>query len=91
MSAFGQKIKLNPDEKTHEETIMKLLMSLDEAAKSINKRVIFFIDEFQQIATLDESHSLEARARRRPTIDQWTNEIGRLQLKLISTAYLEKN
>ncbi len=63
LSAFGQKIKLNPDEKTHEETIMKLLMSLDEAAKSINRRVIFVIDEFQQIATLDESHSLEASIR----------------------------
>lgn len=63
LSAFGQKIKLNPDEKTHTETIMKLLMSLDEAAKSLNQRLIFVIDEFQQIATLEESHSLEASIR----------------------------
>lgn len=63
LSAFGQKIKLNPDEKTHAETIMKLLMSLDEAAKSLNQRLIFVIDEFQQIATLEESHSLEASIR----------------------------
>lgn len=63
LSAFGQKLKLNPDEKTHEETIMKLLMSLDEAANSLNQRIIFVIDEFQQIATLEESHSLEASIR----------------------------
>ena len=63
LSAFGQKIKLNPDEKTYAETIMKLLMSLDEAAKSLNQRLIFVIDEFQQIATLEESHSLEASIR----------------------------
>jgi uncharacterized protein len=63
LSAFGQKLKLNPDEKTHEETIMKLLISLDEAAKSLSQRIIFVIDEFQQIATLEESHSLEASIR----------------------------
>lgn len=63
LSAFGQKIKLKPDDKTHEESIMKLLMSLDEAAKAMNHRVIFVMDEFQQIALLDESHSLEASIR----------------------------
>ncbi len=63
LSAFGQKLKLNPQEKTPEETIMKLLMQLDEAAKFLEKRIIFVIDEFQQIATLEDSHSLEASIR----------------------------
>lgn len=63
LSAFGQKIKLQPDEKTCEETIMKLLMNLDAAAASLNQRIIFIMDEFQQIATLEDSHSLEASIR----------------------------
>ncbi|NNM58592.1 MAG: ATP-binding protein [Legionellales bacterium] len=63
LSAFGQKLKLRPEEKTHEETIMKLLMSLDMVAKEMNLHVIFVIDEFQQIAMLEESHSLEASIR----------------------------
>ena len=63
LSVLGQKLKLNPDEKTYEETIMKLLLSLDEAAKLLKQPIIFVIDEFQQIATLEESHSLEASIR----------------------------
>lgn len=63
LSTFGQKIKLNPEEKTYEETIMKLLMGLDETAKSLNQRFIFVMDEFQQIATLEASHALEASIR----------------------------
>lgn len=63
ISVLGQKLKLNPDEKTHEETIMKLLLSLDEAAKLLEQPIIFVIDEFQQIATLEDSHSLEASIR----------------------------
>lgn len=63
LSAFGQRIKLSPDEKTHKETIMKLLMSLDSAAKEMNKKLVFVMDEFQQIANLEHSHSLEASIR----------------------------
>lgn len=63
LSAFGQRLKLNPEEKTHEETIMKLLLSLDEAAGALKKKIIFVVDEFQQIAVLDEAHSLEASIR----------------------------
>lgn len=63
LSAFGQRIKLRPEEKTHEETIMKLLMSLDKAAKEFSQKLIFVIDEFQQIAALEEAHSLEASIR----------------------------
>lgn len=63
LSAFGQKIKLNPDEKTPEETIMKLLMNLDSATKEMKKKLIFVMDEFQQIANLENSHSLEASIR----------------------------
>ncbi len=63
LSAFGQKIKLTPDEKTSEETIMKLLLNLDYAAKELDKKFIFVMDEFQQISTLENSHSLEASIR----------------------------
>ena len=63
LSAFGQRLKLNPEEKTHEETIMKLLLSLDEAAGALKKKIIFVVDEFQQIAVLDKAHSLEASIR----------------------------
>lgn len=63
LSAFGQKIKLSPDEKTPEETIMKLLMSLDSVAKELEKNLIFVMDEFQQIAALEHSYSLEASIR----------------------------
>ena len=63
LSAFGQRIKLNPDDKTDEETVMKLLMSLGEAAQEMNKKIIFVMDEFQQIALVENSHSLEASIR----------------------------
>ncbi len=63
VSAFGQGIKLKPDEKTYEETIMKALMNLDEVAKEFKQHLIFVIDEFQQIALLEKAHSLEASIR----------------------------
>jgi uncharacterized protein len=63
LSAFGQKIKLKPEEKTPEETIMKLLMNLDSAAKTLGRKLIFVMDEFQQIATLETAHALEASIR----------------------------
>jgi len=63
LSAFGQKVRFTPNEKTPEETIMKLLLSLDKAAVETKKKLIFVIDEVQQIATLEESHALEASIR----------------------------
>lgn len=63
LSAFGQRLKLTPNEKTPEETIMKLLLNLDKAAGEVNRKLIFVMDEFQQIANLEESHSLEASIR----------------------------
>lgn len=63
LSAFGQTIKLRPDEKTQEEVIMKLLMNLNNAATALDKKLIFVMDEFQQIATLEDAHSLEASIR----------------------------
>src|SRR5262249_47033261 len=41
LSAFSQKIKLTPNEKTPEETIMKLLLNLDKTAIELNKKLIF--------------------------------------------------
>ena len=63
LSAFGQKIKFQPQEKAPQETIMKLLLNLDAAAKEIGKKLIFMVDECQQIAKLEHSHSLEASIR----------------------------
>lgn len=63
LSAFGQKVKLTPHDKTPQESIIKLLLNLDKAAIELNKKLIFVMDEFQQIANLDESHSLEASIR----------------------------
>ncbi len=63
LSAFGQQIKLTPNERTHEETIIKLLMNLDTMAQEFNQKIIFSMDEFQQIATLENPHSLEASIR----------------------------
>ncbi len=63
LTAFHQKIILKPDEKTHEETILKALMNLDAVAKELNQELIFVMDEFQQIAELPDAHSLEASIR----------------------------
>ncbi len=63
LSAFGQKIKLTPYEKEPEETILKLLLNLDKVAAELNKKIIFVMDEFQQIASLEQSHSIEASIR----------------------------
>lgn len=63
VSAFGQKLKLTPNEKTDEEAIMKMLLSLDKAAQEMDKKLIFVMDEFQQIATIEKSHALEASIR----------------------------
>lgn len=63
LSAFGQKLKLTPHEKTPEESIIKLLLALDRAAGELTKKVIFVMDEFQQIANLEDAHSLEASIR----------------------------
>lgn len=63
LSAFGQSIRLTSNERTHEETIIKLLMNLDKMAQQLDQQLIFSIDEFQQVATLEESHTLEASIR----------------------------
>jgi len=43
LSAFGQKVKLTPSEKTPEETIMKLLLNLDKTAVELKKKLIFVV------------------------------------------------
>ena len=54
LSAFSQKVKLTPTEKTPQETIMKALVNLDNVAVELKKKLIFVIDEVQQIAELSE-------------------------------------
>ncbi len=63
LSAFGQRVKLTPHEKTPQESIMKVLLNLDKAAVELNKRLIFVMDEFQQVGDLPENHALEASIR----------------------------
>lgn len=63
LSAFGQRVKFTPLEKSPEESIIKILLNLDKVAIELNKKLIFVIDEFQQISNLEDSHSLEASIR----------------------------
>ena len=64
ISAFGQKLVLHPvDTADRQTTIREVLLNLDEAAKIAKKRVIIFMDEFQQIGELRDEHTLEATFR----------------------------
>lgn len=63
LTALGQRIKLTPRERSPEESIIKILLNLDKIATELKKKLIFVMDEFQQISNLDDSHSLEASIR----------------------------
>ncbi len=65
LSAAGQKVILHiPDnELSPEETICDVLMNLDKTAIAAKKRVLVFMDEFQQIGQLNDRHSVEAAVR----------------------------
>ena len=62
LTAFGQKLELSSP-LVSVKTITDALMSLDVAAKVSNKKVIFALDEFQQVATLNQNHTIEASIR----------------------------
>ena len=60
---MGAKIEFAPDTKSPHLGIMDLLLQIDQTADAANKRIILFMDEFQQIALLDEHLTLEAAIR----------------------------
>ncbi|MCX7122042.1 MAG: ATP-binding protein [Gammaproteobacteria bacterium] len=65
LSAGGQKVILHmPDnEPSSEQTICDVLMNLDKTAVAMNKKIVIFMDEFQQVGQLDDSHTVEAAIR----------------------------
>lgn len=65
LSAAGQKVILHmPDyQSSPEEMISDVLMNLDKAAIAAKKRVVIFMDEFQQIGELNDRHTIEAAIR----------------------------
>lgn len=65
LSAAGQKVILHmPDnESTDEQIICDVLMSLDKTAIAAKKRVLIFMDEFQQVGQLNDQHTVEAAIR----------------------------
>jgi AAA+ ATPase superfamily predicted ATPase len=65
LSAAGQKIILHaPDyDATPEHTICDVLMNLDKTAIAAKKRVVVFMDEFQQIGQLNDQQTVEAAIR----------------------------
>jgi uncharacterized protein len=65
LTAAGQKIKfyIDPENSFVETNICDLLMNLDKAAIAAKKRVVVFMDEFQQIGELKDKHVIEASIR----------------------------
>src|SRR3990167_7492598 len=65
LSAAGQKVILHmPDnESSAEDTICDVLMNLDKAAIAAQKKVLIFMDEFQQIGQLNDQYTVEAAIR----------------------------
>lgn len=45
------------------ESITNALMGLDRVAQEINKKVVLLMDEFQQVSSISESHTIEASIR----------------------------
>ena len=62
LSAFGQKLELSANTNSVQ-TIAEALLSLEDAAQIANKKIVFVMDEFQQVATLNNHHNVEASIR----------------------------
>ncbi len=45
------------------ESITNALMGLDKVAQEVNKKVVLLMDEFQQVRSISESHTIEASIR----------------------------
>lgn len=62
LTAAGQKLVFHPKEKDSIENIAEILKKLDDAAKMVNKKVVVVMDEFQQLAIIQD-HNIEASIR----------------------------
>lgn len=62
LSALGQSVELTSQE-TPSKSIITALINLDKAAIDVKKRVVFLMDEFQQIDSIGGSHEIEASIR----------------------------
>jgi len=62
LTAGGQKISLS-SQKSSQDSISEVLVSLDKVAKSLKKRCVVIMDEFQQISTIKDNALIEASIR----------------------------
>jgi uncharacterized protein len=62
LSAFGQKLELSA-KSHHPNTITEALLLLEKIAKESDTQIVFAMDEFQQIATISNNHTIEASIR----------------------------
>jgi AAA+ ATPase superfamily predicted ATPase len=62
LTVFGQTIELSKSGNL-QKTITEALLILDKAAESAKQNIVFVMDEFQQIGTLLNNHSIEASIR----------------------------
>ncbi len=60
---IGARIELQPEFKSVQLEINELLANVDSAAKAAKKRVVILMDEFQQIATINNNEVIEAAIR----------------------------
>jgi AAA+ ATPase superfamily predicted ATPase len=60
---LGARVELKSEIKSPHLSIGELLINIDRSAKEANKRIILFMDEFQQIVTFTEHEILEAAIR----------------------------
>jgi len=62
LGGFGQRLNLHLYSNPLQD-ITSLLLKLDETAKTFDKKVVIFMDEFQQISELKNYHAIEASIR----------------------------
>lgn len=62
LGGFGQRLILHPYSNSLQ-SITDLLLKLDETAAHFNKKIVIFMDEFQQISELKQCHAIEASIR----------------------------
>lgn len=62
LSAMGQQVELKPQQPS-QKSIMDALLRLDELAQMFKKRVVFVLDEFQQVGILSQAQEIEASIR----------------------------
>lgn len=59
---FGLGVELASTHPLHE-SITNALMGLDNVAQEVGKKVVLLMDEFQQVSSISESHTVEASIR----------------------------